>query len=452
MLGKFMASFGNKILKHSEEGKTLLMGAAENGPQIISYSDPESPYICRSDLTAFDVILHWTHMYGAPPDQTTDDGYSAAMLAELAGNDQNTVKRLLLASFSLDPSSDNLIYRMAFSPITTGLMICVSFVSLATLAVVLRSRPSSNVAVVLHSRPSSKVINFILRAMALFICNHVMLYGQDVAWIFWKDKDHMSWQSLQHGLSILGQPWNFTLGCWFVPIAVMAVLSMCFMVHDLCQASNAIENCSGKDADEDVEPSDIYQNPECPIVDCLHRFLLAAVFMVVYVTKVLTPLETTLQSRTFWGLSLFVQMHLHWPQPCCEPKDFVSVLRWLCCADGPLNPSLWSLFLSGSYKKADAKESDPMGRPEVVTRFILSYLSNALFKVILLYTLPIYLAATTDPGDFALNAFAVTFIIDLDNEDKAKKYGHVSKRETGNSEQESTAGEPLLQVPAEPCV
>jgi len=35
--------------------------------------------------------------------------------------------------------------------------------------------------------------------------------------------------------------------------------------------------------------------------------------------------------------------------------------------------------------------------------------------VVLLYTLPIFLSTVRDGKDFALNAFAVTFIVELDN-------------------------------------
>ena len=43
------------------------------------------------------------------------------------------------------------------------------------------------------------------------------------------------------------------------------------------------------------------------------------------------------------------------------------------------------------------------------------YVSNGLFRIWIVYSLPVYLAASEQTSEFALNAFAVTFISELDD-------------------------------------
>ena len=42
-------------------------------------------------------------------------------------------------------------------------------------------------------------------------------------------------------------------------------------------------------------------------------------------------------------------------------------------------------------------------------------MSNGLYRIFIVYSLPVYLATSGAASDFALNAFAVTFVSDLDN-------------------------------------
>ncbi|CAE8636639.1 unnamed protein product [Polarella glacialis] len=346
MMGKFLTKFGVAVMKHKVDGKTLLMKAAENGTQPVAegfffnWWARASVFDCENS-TVFKMIRELTFKYSASPDKATEDGYSASMLAAIAGNEP-AAKELLEDTFQSDASRHSPIYKMSKHPIRFGLIMGLSLVALAA------------VAVVLDIETYLKAVNFVLRANALFISNYVIVYGKDLALTLWEHvvKDPMPAQeSLQNGFFIGSVPWNFTLGCWFVPVAVLACLSLSFTMYDLFQASKASKNDSEEKADEGslfpsdplvpLVPSDVYQDTECPIVNCLHRFFLASVFLGVYITKVMSPLPSTLQSRTFWGLSLFVQMHIHWPEPGCEPKDLVSALRWLCCADIPMQPRLW---------------------------------------------------------------------------------------------------------------
>merc|ERR1712107_361554 len=52
----------------------------------------------------------------------------------------------------------------------------------------------------------------------------------------------------------------------------------------------------------------------------------------------------------------------------------------------------------------------------------LSYTSNGLYRMVLLYNLPVFLSLIGDPKDFAMNAFAVTFIIELDDVTSGRMY------------------------------
>jgi len=186
----------------------------------------------------------------------------------------------------------------------------------------------------------------------------------------------------------------------------------------------------------------------------MQRFALTTVFVICYLTVCIKAQEPTLRSQTFWYLSVLVQIQfaescsksgndktvfLKKPSQTDTDLDLISLLktvsfenlaRWACCADLPYEPQLWQLLFRSEAvtvineedeKKPNEKEPLKCGKFELTCRFILSYISNGFIRVIVLYTLPIFLSRTTDEKDFALNAFAVTFIVELDNLTSDKK-------------------------------
>eukprot|EP00439_Symbiodinium_sp_Y106_P020575 s5426_g2.t1 len=60
-----------------------------------------------------------------------------------------------------------------------------------------------------------------------------------------------------------------------------------------------------------------------------------------------------------------------------------------------------------------ARARDPWGMWEIKSRFFMSYISNGLYRAILVYTLPLWLCRGS-LVDFVLNAFALVYIVELD--------------------------------------
>jgi len=227
-----------------------------------------------------------------------------------------------------------------------------------------------------------------------------------------------------------------------------------------------VDTCSpGQDEEEEIPLRDVYQDMDTCFACCMQRFALTVVFVICYWSVCIKAQEPTLRSQTFWYLSLLVQ--IHFAESCSKSgKDntasFRDLLRWACCADLPYEPQLWKLLFRSKAvtvtneedekepnekkpeedeKKPNEKEPLKCGKFELTCRFILSYISNGLLRVIVLYTLPIFLSRTTDEKDFALNAFAVTFIVELDNLTSDKKV----KTHKAKASQEAESEAPLLE-------
>eukprot|EP00435_Cladocopium_sp_Y103_P028651 s2199_g7.t1 len=106
--------------------------------------------------------------------------------------------------------------------------------------------------------------------------------------------------------------------------------------------------------------------------------------------------------------------------------------RWACCMVTPFNPKMWHLLMYAHKRnpnseqlriqKEDGKEDGKEDVPaegqwscfEMNSRFAMSYISNGLYKAIIVYTLPLWLSRG-GLADFVLNAFATVYIVELDD-------------------------------------
>lgn len=185
-----------------------------------------------------------------------------------------------------------------------------------------------------------------------------------------------------------------------------------------------------KDEVGDYVVSDPHQNQTVSLISCFRNYVIALVFLAVYFNALLQGLQMTLMPRFYWILSLLVQFKfLSGDGSEMEEQTLVTMIRWTCCPNSVRKTKIWRLLMSENkvtMTDADGTSEKPMdkiGRAEAIVRFFMSYTSNGLFRLVILYTLPLYLASITKaPQDFALNAFGVTFIVDLDNDSSGRRY------------------------------
>jgi len=236
-----------------------------------------------------------------------------------------------------------------------------------------------------------------------------------------------------------------------------------------------------------------YQDPECHLAGCLCVFLLVSLLMVIYLGIVMQPLEMNPKKTGLWLGSLLVQVRITlddrtvqeeirqdrkavrkafdaarkamWDasksvcsQMGCgivaqaqEPrrrlhKPIVRWMRWACCMTTPSNSKMWSLHIlacDGSVTRMRlgqrqddgqrARARDPWGMWEIKSRFFMSYISNGLYRAILVYTLPLWLCRGS-LVDFVLNAFALVYIVELDMKDPPEKWEVNQDQDTDDDE------------------
>eukprot|EP00931_Biecheleriopsis_adriatica_P048834 TRINITY_DN2821_c0_g1_i6.p1 TRINITY_DN2821_c0_g1~~TRINITY_DN2821_c0_g1_i6.p1 ORF type:complete len:645 (-),score=101.69 TRINITY_DN2821_c0_g1_i6:26-1960(-) len=267
----------------------------------------------------------------------------------------------------------------------------------------------------------SQVCIIIAKGITLLILNCMMKY----AWSFLRMVQATG--GLIAAEAMIKTPWAQTTEDAGMVLGVLLACTFAFMCLDLRKILSPGQEGEQK-ARAKLVLRDIYQDVNTPFLRCMQRFALTLIFLLCYETVCGKAQDPTLRSLTFWYLSVLVQ--IYFAESCSKRESdndfgFCDLLRWACCADLPYEPDLWKVLFQSqtvTVVNEDAeddkdKEGVPVscGTLELTCRFILSYISNGFIRVIVLYTLPIFLATTTDEKDFALNAFAVTFIVELDN-------------------------------------
>eukprot|EP00438_Fugacium_kawagutii_P033165 Skav231893 [mRNA] locus=scaffold960:26524:27098:+ [translate_table: standard] len=156
----------------------------------------------------------------------------------------------------------------------------------------------------------------------------------------------------------------------------------------------------------------------------MHTFLLSVIFVCVYWNKVVGPVQMNLFTRFCWAFALFVQYYLSskFRSSSEASQGFENFGRWAVCLDDQCGNSLWAVLLKKGKLVADGEPAPLLSRPEVLLRFFMDYIANGFFRILILYSLPVYLATSEQASDFALNAFAVTFITEIDNLSEPAEY------------------------------
>ena len=208
-------------------------------------------------------------------------------------------------------------------------------------------------------------------------------------------------------------------------------------------------------------PEDRYQDPACHLIGCVCVFGLMTLLMIIYVQIVLRPMEMDPKKMGLWFGSLLVQIKITTEDtfspdekqkfleafaPSLAPSQGYSNLheesvrkrhdaaqellqhwhRWAFCMVTPFNTEIWHLLMFAQQKRmkisredSHAKKAEEVrqvrwSRIEITLRFVMSYVSNGLYKAIIVYTLPLWLCRG-GLTDFVLNAFATVYIVELDD-------------------------------------
>merc|ERR1712039_308655 len=129
-----------------------------------------------------------------------------------------------------------------------------------------------------------------------------------------------------------------------------------------------------------------------------------------------------LTGRFYWLTALLVQAKL----AIAEYRTGDTLFDWFRCSTASArNVELWAVFFEG--KSLRALDSGRIIRPpsiyEVHFRHFCSYTVNIIVRSVIIYTLPLYLSASTkQPVDFVLNACALTFIWEFDDLSENRTY------------------------------
>mmetsp|Transcript_51321 Transcript_51321/g.84200 ORF Transcript_51321/g.84200 Transcript_51321/m.84200 type:complete len:389 (+) Transcript_51321:332-1498(+) len=259
-------------------------------------------------------------------------------------------------------------------------------------------------------------------------------------------------------------PLTVHLICCFCIIVVVI-----FGVYDYC----VVRAKAGKETPAPATPEDRYQDPNCHFIGCVCVFGLMTLLMIIYVKIVLKPLEMDPKRMGLWLGSMLVQVKITLDDTL-SPKDqrqlqnafqtrqeYEQLLegeslessmdkqedkqedkryetlrkmvyhwyRWAFCMVTPFNPKIWHLHMyahMGNAREMRIRNEEGPAESqwpwwEINSRFFMSYISNGLYKAIIVYTLPLWLSRG-GLTDFVLNAFATVYIVDLDDLTDGEKW------------------------------
>ena len=365
----------------SSEGKTMLMEAS-----LVRFTGDPDPFQC---------LLAEAKVQQTPIDQMSTQGENAAMLAAQAGfSDASSELEELKVEKEMEETSR--VYHFQYMLLlVVGLHIAFAVVGLAC-----HCGDTGD-----KQERTDHVLDFLLKIFILTGCNALIHYALVPGLLL---QPHM----------LLQVSCNLSLPCSWPIFALLTAAFSAFMINDLRSAF--AEAKKGVVGSQTVTAVNCYQDPKVPISHCMQTFLLSSIFVCVYYSAMSEPIEMTLFSRFFWACSLFVQYYisLNSFRPDSKPS-FTTISRWALRLDDSqaTNHDLWVALLRQDplSEGEDASSRRRRSQAEVVLRFCMAYVSNGLYRIFIVYSLPVYLATSGTASDFALNAFAVTFISDLDN-------------------------------------
>mmetsp|Transcript_44707 Transcript_44707/g.104161 ORF Transcript_44707/g.104161 Transcript_44707/m.104161 type:complete len:726 (+) Transcript_44707:76-2253(+) len=380
------------LQERTSHGRTLLMEAS-----VMQGCGEKGNW---SDSRTFEVVKGLYAQLDEPVDAVTDAGETASWLAGMEGY-LNRSKELEESKASVEEKQTPLVFHFQN-------MFCLVFalhvgVGLANLLFGL-CRPGADPTTTLR-----KTSMFLVKVSILALVNVVIKYQGLL--LYWFTQPVFFF----HFVSVVSV--NIDVMCSWKLFVVLLVLLLLFASQDFKKACTMPHAASATK----VKSTNMYEDPNVPFWRCLATFLLASLFLAVYASSVLILVKMTLFSRFFWSCSLLLQTYL-----CLEPNNtdeassgqLSEILRWVVRWDGQGNPDVWAALLQQSNLSISSEIAPKLSKSEVCCRFFMHLISNGIFRIFILYTLPVYLATSGQPSDFALNAFAVTFISDLDNQDE----------------------------------
>ena len=314
-------------------------------------------------------------------------------------------------------------------------------------------------------------MDMMFRVLWLFVLNTAFLTVPPV--ILTACRKHVSVFAVPHVAK-----WNPLPLTIKLVLVVCAIIVACFMFADatkIYEMRKDRETAPATAQDKEATPQDRYQDPNSPLLGCICIYLLMTFLMIIYLQTVMNPLAMDPKRVGLWLGALLVQVrftlddntvqeevrhdghtlrhqlmaffrsHAHSSEshsrdlesPCSVPEPDRNVVlswtRWASCMVTPENSKIWMLHLDAwegncrllcSHEpgepanmienKDKKRQRHPWNKCQIWSRFVMSYLSNGLYKAILVYTLPLWLCRG-GLADFVLNAFALVYIVELDD-------------------------------------
>eukprot|EP00435_Cladocopium_sp_Y103_P007217 s5273_g2.t1 len=244
-------------------------------------------------------------------------------------------------------------------------------------------------------------------------------------------------------------------------VRVICFFCICFVVIFGVMDYMDVREKAAKERPSAAYPEDRYQDPQFHFIGCVCVFGLLALLMVIYLNIVLTPLEMDPKRMGLWLGSVLLQVKLtlndtlspedqrdlqHAFDQASNSQDYQPMRKgesqessvgthedkryqalwkmmrnwyqWSFCMVTPDNPKMWHLLMYARIQEMRIRNQDGPAEGqwswlEIHTRFCMSYISNRLYKAIIVYTLPLWLSRG-GLADFVLNVFAAMYIVEVD--------------------------------------
>lgn len=165
----------------------------------------------------------------------------------------------------------------------------------------------------------------------------------------------------------------------------------------------------------------IYQSCAVPLPKCVTTWLLQVTFLVFVLMQLWShPVSMTPMARTFWAIAPLLQRCLTLSDPTTKSEynsgKIESTLRWVFRMEFHDKPSLehW-------------KEQMDSGYMATLLRLFFHYSVNGVMEAVIIYSLPVLLAASSDPLELVMNATAITYIVKLDDCATTETHDHKEK-------------------------
>lgn len=257
----------------------------------------------------------------------------------------------------------------------------------------------------------------------LLVGNGLAVYGRSLVEIM------QSGQHIHEKLWLVAAtPWNVNPENMFGVIFSVFASHWCWISWKDLKEAMRMETAWMEE--KTIQCDDIFQNPRVPFARCVVVFAFIALLVGLYLNDLWEPVYMTPKAHTFWAFAMVLQMFIatkHTLRHCRRDCWHDGLYRWFFQADFCYRPDLWPVLFSRTHRPATpmasrpSDDSDPFKSLtffEACVRFIMSYVVNGLIPVIVLYTLPVFLARKDNAMDFVVDAFAITYLSDLDDNDE----------------------------------